>query len=141
LQIFVLLTLSLQGDEGIKKIKELEECLEDDKKFMEILQILEDKAIWLSVTTRDLYYWINVLDKVDILMKNSVEELNKLNEGKERVENQLDYETKAKVHIENLKTLLNFSANLLRDSTSRSIYNSADVSTHILNFHRDSCPF
>ena len=46
----------------------MQECINGDESFLKLLHELCDKSIWLSVTTKDLYYWIEILNKVDEIM-------------------------------------------------------------------------
>ena len=94
---------------------------------MEIIRQLKDKAFWLSVTTRDLYYWINVLNKVDSLLEKTVTEVKELTSGKNRVTEE-EFEKKMQAKMQDLADMLSFTINLLREAGSRSIYNSVDVS-------------
>ena len=98
---------------------------------MEIIQELCEKSIWLSVTSKDLYYWIEVLNKVDLIMEKTIEEVKEISSGTQRFESESEFEQVYKGKCERLSTLLTFSANLLRESSSRSIYNSVDVSIHL----------
>ena len=111
-----------------KKIKELEKCIGNTEEFMAILKELGDKSFWLSVTTKDLYYWIEVLNKVDSLFGDTIDEIKKM--GKNQPNNvTLEDSTKTyKNEMDRLSILLNFTVNLLRECNSRSIYNSSDVS-------------
>jgi len=111
-----------------KKIKELEKCIGNTEEFMAILKELGDKSFWLSVTTKDLYYWIEVLNKVDSLFGDTIDEIKKM--GKNQPNN-VTLEDSAKTYkneMDRLSILLNFTVNLLRECNSRSIYNSSDVS-------------
>jgi len=105
----------------------LEECASSDADFLEIIKELCDKSIWLAVTTRDLYYWIDVLNKVDSIMANIIRDIRELADGTQRC-SQEDYKQMHKEKCTMLKTLLTFTNNLLRESSSRTIYNSVDVS-------------
>ena len=42
---------------------------------MELIKELGEKGIWLSITTRDLYYWAKVLNKIDELMNDAIKEM------------------------------------------------------------------
>lgn len=95
---------------------------------MKVVKELCEKSFWLSVTTRDLYYWIEVLNKVDSILETTIEDIRKLSNGTERCTDQQEFENKYSQKCEKLTTLLIFSTNLLRESSSRSIYNSVDVS-------------
>lgn len=100
---------------------------------MEIIQELCDKTIWLSVTSKDLYYWIEVLNKVDIIMEKTIEEVKQISNGTQRFESESEFDQIYRRKCDKLCTLLTFSANLLRESSSRSIYNSVDVSIFRIN--------
>lgn len=126
---------TLQRDVGIAKIRELEECLEDEPKFLEVLTELGDKTFWVSVTTKDLYYWINVLNKVDALFEGLIGTIQKLADHKQ--DPGTDQEKLYRDCCQKLGILLSFSTNLLRECNSRSIYCSVDVSIW-LNWNRDS---
>lgn len=58
--------------------------MNSEEEFMNIVKELCDKSFWLSVTTRDLYYWIEVLNKVDTLLADTIESIIKINNGQER---------------------------------------------------------
>jgi hypothetical protein len=103
----------------------------DDAKFLEIIRQLKDKSFWLSVTTRDLYYWINVLNKVDTLLESTLTQIKDLTSGKNRVPVE-EFEEKMKAKLQDLEDMLTFTINLLREAGSRSIYNSVDRLIDIL---------
>jgi len=95
---------------------------------MSILVELCDKEFWLSVTTKDLYYWIVVLNKVDQLFEDTIKKIQNLGNGTFQVANQEEFNKAKAEAYDRLKILLCFSANLMKDCNSRSIYSSTDVS-------------
>ena len=112
--------------------------MNNEEEFMKVIKELCDKSFWLSVTTRDLYYWIDILNKVDSIFEKLIEGIQKLANGTERCESQQQLDQLYQEKCTGLCTLLTFTTNLLRESSSRSIYNSVDVSICRIISNRDS---
>jgi len=118
----------------MEKVRQLEDCQDNDEEFLKVLKELCDKTFWLSITTKDLYYWIKVLDKVDVFFAGCLSQIVGLNTATVRSESQEHYEQLMQEQYDILKILLQFTTNLLRESGSRSIYSSVDVSSLNLTF-------
>jgi hypothetical protein len=97
---------------------------------MELIKELGEKGIWLSITTRDLYYWAKVLNKIDELMNDAIKEMQE--DAKNRRTDDAFMEIEPK-YYENIKIMLTFTNHLLKDSSSRTIYSSVDVSLMLIS--------
>ena len=94
----------------------------DRDAFFKLLNELSDQNVWRTFKTVDLYYWIEVLDKVDEHLAALLGDMKLLLTSEEP-------NSTAKeegIHI-SLKTLLLFTRNLLQNGNSRNIYNSVEV--------------
>ena len=78
--------------------------------------------------TRYIYYWINVLNKVDSIMESTLKLLNELSSGTIKADSEQHFELLYEEQCQKLRDLVSFWINLLKESNSRSIYNSVDVS-------------